>query len=366
MTTRISWLRTSFFLSLLALTCALAGQADTVKLKNGRTIKGQVVHFGNGEFTVLRESSDPRSQPQELVVLVNDVDTIEFDTAGAPAPGAAAAPAAPATPAEKLVVLDSQREVVATGLQLRRGDKVRITASGEMQFPDGRVSGPEGLDTKESWPFPGERFGVLIAMVGDPQSTIYHVIGKSAEFEARTDGELFLQINARSLTGARGAYTARVVTPQTATSTPTTPTAPMSPSAPTNALPGAPRQLRAELDVPANKEWIDTGLDLMEGDVLRMTATGTITFATNKTAGPNGAERDWRDLLRTLPVNDAGRGALIGKMGESGSTVKAFLVGDHAEFTAERNGRLFLGVNDNTYDDNRGSFHVKIEIVPKR
>lgn len=362
MVTRAAWLRTFLLLSLFALTGALTGQADTIKLKNGRTIKGQVVRFGNGEFLVLLERTDPRAPGQDrMIVLMENVDSIEFDAGEA----SAAAPAIPATPAEKVVVVDAQREVVSTGIQLRRGDKVRITASGEMQFPDGRVSGPEGLDTRESWPFPGERFGVLIAMVGDPQSTIYHVIGKSAEFEARSDGELFLQVNARSLTGARGAYTARVVTPQSAASTPATPATPTASSAPA-ATPAAPRQLRAELDVPANKEWVDTGLDLVEGDVLRIVATGTITFAANKSAGPNGAARDWRDLVRTLPVNDAGRGALIGKMGETGTTVKAFLVGDHAEFTAERTGRLFLGINDNTYDDNRGSFHVKIEIVPKR
>lgn len=361
MVTRAAWLQTLLLLTLFSLTCALTGQADTIKLKNGRTIKGQVVRFGNGEFVVLLERTDPRAPGQDrMIVLMENVDSIEFDAGEA----SAAAPATPATPAEKVIVVDSQREVVATGIQLRRGDKVRVTASGEMQFPDGRVTGPEGLDTRESWPFPGERFGVLIAMVGDPQSTIYHVIGKSAEFEARTDGELFLQINARSLTGARGAYTARVVTPQSAASTPATPATPTAPMAPT--APAAPRQLRAELDLLANKEWVDTGLDLVEGDVLRIAATGTITFATNKNTGPNGAARDWRDLVRTLPVNDAGRGALIGKMGESGTTVKAFLVGEHAEFTAERNGRLFLGINDNTYDDNRGSFHVKIEVVPKR
>ena len=36
--------------------CVVAGglalQADTVKLKNGRVVKGRVVQFKNGEFTV--------------------------------------------------------------------------------------------------------------------------------------------------------------------------------------------------------------------------------------------------------------------------------------------------------------------------
>ena len=210
----VSMRGTQILAVIFALAGALAVFADTVHLKNGRVYKGAVSRFSHGEFVVLLAPADTRSGQQErLIFLVEDVDSIEFDSA---------APVA-SSPSEKLVVLDGSKEVVATGLQVRRGDKIRISASGEMQFSDGRVSTPKGLDTRESWPFPGERFGVLIAMVGDPQSTIYHVVGDSGEFEARRDGELFLQVNARSLQGVRGAYTARVQAPTATSATATTP-----------------------------------------------------------------------------------------------------------------------------------------------
>lgn len=332
---------------LVLLAPALAA-ADTIQLKNGRVIKGQVVRFGNGEF-VIRVDRPDADRPDRVIVLVDTVESIEFDTEGA---------AAPAPPAEKLIVLDSRQEVVATGIRLRRGNKVHIRASGEMQLSDGRVTSPAGIPGRDSFlPFPGERVGVLVAMVGSPQSPTYHLIGEEAEFESRNDGELYLQINARSLDSARGAYTARVRAPMEATAS----------GAPTgSANTGRTgRAMSREFTVPGDKEWIDTELDLMEGDTLRITAQGTINYTSSKTCGPEGGDRDWKDLLRALPVNDVGRGALIGKMGEGG-TVKAFLVGEQAEFTAERKGRLFLGINDDDYGNNGGSFRVKAEIIPRR
>lgn len=333
-----------FVVCLLSLTCSLVASADTVRLKNGRVIKGRVVRFGSGEFVVELQPRDARPGWQErMILLVDTVESIEFDVASAPAP---------ITSTEKLVILDATKEVVATGVHVRRGEKVRITASGEMRFADGRVSGPKGLDDRESWPFPGERFGVLIAMVGGPESAIYHVVGESSEFEARKDGELFLQINARSLWGARGTYTARIRAPAGPPTSEATP----SPSA---------RQLFHERQIPADKEWTDTGIDLLEGDTLRIRADGTIHYTSSKTCGPDGGERTWGDLLRALPVNDAGRGALIGLIGLKG-VARAFFIGAQEEFQVERTGRLFLGINDDNYQNNSGGFRVRIEILPRR
>ncbi len=283
-----------------------------------------------------------------MIILVDSVESIEFDTTGG---------TATAGPAEELVVLDGSQEVVGTGIQLQRGDTLHIRASGEMQLSNGAVTTPAGVETSDPLlPFPGERLGVLVALVGDPQSPIYHVIGEQAQFEARQDGELYLQINAGSLGGARGAYTARIQTPESTTA--------RTAASQESSFQFASRDLRRTVEVPADQEWVDTGLHLHEGDVLRISATGTIHYTSSKTCGPDGGERDWKDFLRPLPVNDVGRGALIGKMGEEG-VVQAFFVGENAEFTAERAGRLFLGINDDNYQNNSGRFQATVEIVPQ-
>ena len=327
---------------------ALSLQADTITLKNGRVIRGQVIRFSNGEFVVEVPSSDAHEgHVDRVIILVSSVASIKFDAGGTVATTAG--------PSEELVVLDSSQEVVATGIELRRGDKVRVRASGEMQFSDGRLSGPKGLDTRANWPFPGERYGVLVAMVGDPNSSVYHVVGEEAEFEAQEDGELLLQINAPSLDGARGAYTARVRLPKAATTvTPPRETFPRTSS----------RVVRREFEVPADQEWIDTGINVRAGDRLRISAEGTIHYTSSKTCGPNGGKREVRDMFRALPVNDVGRGALIGKLGEGGR-VQAFLIGERGEFDVDRDGRLFLGINDDKYDTNSGSFQVTVEIIPR-
>lgn len=347
MTTKHKQSSILFALLLLWLAGAAGADADTIRLKNGRVIEGQVAEFRNGEFVVHLAPSDPASRLRDrMILLVDAIESIAFDAATAPATGS------PAPPSEKLIVVGTDKEVVATGVELRQGDRVAVTASGEIQFGDGRISGPAGLESRENWPFPGERFGILVALVGNPQSSIYHLVGESTEFEARQEGELYLQINASSLAGARGAYTARVRMAQAATP-------------PAGSMPATGQQpTRHELDVQAGSpDWTDTGIDLKEGDTLRITASGTIHYTSSKTCGPTGGERTWQDLLRPLPVNDSGRGALIGLIGQTG-VAQPFFIGAEAQFDVEKDGRLFLGINDDNYQNNSGTFRVRIEVNP--
>ena len=127
-----------------------------------------------------------------------------------------------------------------------------------------------------------------------------------------------------------------------------------------------------EFDIPAAKQWIDTGIDLRAGEKLQFTGTGSITYPANQssqtpavqTFGPDGLPRSFRDLLHEYPVSDAGHGALIGRLG-SGDAAQPFLVGVTKEFEAPVGGRLFLGVNQSLSDAEtaQGSFHVKLAVL---
>lgn len=119
-----------------------------------------------------------------------------------------------------------------------------------------------------------------------------------------------------------------------------------------------------ELDVQANVDWTDTMLDLRAGDTVAFTATGTISLPPGRSAAPGGLQRGFRDLLKALPVNQAGMGALIAKVGSSDTAVP-FLVGASKQVDISRAGRLFVGVNRGASDAATGSFHVKIEIVTR-
>jgi hypothetical protein len=68
--------------------------------------------------------------------------------------------------------------------------------------------------------------------------------------------------------------------------------------------------------------------------------------------------RGWLDLIRILPVNDAGRGALIGRIGER-DAARPFLIGARRVQKAGLAGRLFLGINSSG-EQASGAFTVRI------
>lgn len=75
--------------------------------------------------------------------------------------------------------------------------------------------------------------------------------------------------------------------------------------------------------------------------------------------------RGFRDLLRILPMPQAGRGALIGRIGATGVALP-FVVGEKFETTSVTGGPLSLGVNRTETDGCTASFIVHVDIyAPK-
>ncbi len=150
-------------------------------------------------------------------------------------------------------------------------------------------------------------------------------------------------------------HNAPAATGQTSSATPAVPSKPAaSPSQ---------RKLAYELDVSGAAQWTDTSVDLFVGDHVVITGNGSVQNTLAQAAGPEGFARDWRDVLRALPVNNAGEGALIGRIGDPAAAVP-FLVGMSKELTVSRAGRLFLGLNQPAGQQTTGSFHVNVKITP--
>lgn len=121
------------------------------------------------------------------------------------------------------------------------------------------------------------------------------------------------------------------------------------------------------VDVSGKDAWLDTKLDLRPGDKLVITATGTMKTVSGKnttSVTAAGANRGFRDLIKTYQVNEAGQGALIGRIG-SNEAATPFLVGANKSWTSPRAGRLFLGINKSSGDAPEGTFHVKIEFTSR-
>ena len=116
-----------------------------------------------------------------------------------------------------------------------------------------------------------------------------------------------------------------------------------------------------EFDVQPGAGWIDTAMDLTAGDSLHISSTGQLQYSgARQPNGPAGLPRGFADLVRNLPVNSAGRGALVGRIGSS-DAARPFLVGELMNSQAPVTGRLFLSINQTSFDSATGSYHVTVE-----
>ncbi len=130
----------------------------------------------------------------------------------------------------------------------------------------------------------------------------------------------------------------------------------------TGSSPSGPAKKSYELDVQGDKQWTDTGIDVLAGTRLAISATGSLQYAQSQAAAPDGLARGWKDLLRVLPLNDAGRGALIGRVG-TGELSSAFAIGAKREIRVNDPGRLYVGINQMANELAEGAFHVSIQVL---
>ena len=107
------------------------------------------------------------------------------------------------------------------------------------------------------------------------------------------------------------------------------------------------------LKVESTDRWTDTGIYLRAGTTVIIAATGSITLS-NETdsAGPAGADR----RAQNAPMPDQPAGMLIARVGNSAP----ISIGASRSFRVTREGRLYLGVNDDHLADNMGAFRVTV------
>jgi hypothetical protein len=116
-----------------------------------------------------------------------------------------------------------------------------------------------------------------------------------------------------------------------------------------------------QLDLNPGSGWVDSGVDLASGDTTSIKATGTLQYTDARQAnGPEGLARSFMDVIRNLPMNDSGRGTLIGRIGNS-DAARPFLVGAQYSGQARIAGRLFIAINQTSLDRASGSYQVTIE-----
>jgi len=113
--------------------------------------------------------------------------------------------------------------------------------------------------------------------------------------------------------------------------------------------------------VPGNTSWMRTGINLVKGQDVHFTATGTIKWGQDpigKEVGPDGHPHVGR---RERPLPNRHLGMLVARIRPH---AKAYGIGAANDFDTPASGELELGINDDELEDNTGNFRVRIVVDP--
>jgi hypothetical protein len=135
----------------------------------------------------------------------------------------AKAQSSPASVTSYQIDLDAAKQWVDTRIDLRAGEKLRLTATGSITYPadkkhpDGRTFGPEGLprgfgDLIHEYAVSDAGHGSLVGRLGDDDVAQPFAVGASTEYEAPVAGRLFLGINQslRDAEDAKGNFEVKI------------------------------------------------------------------------------------------------------------------------------------------------------------
>lgn len=109
----------------------------------------------------------------------------------------------------------------------------------------------------------------------------------------------------------------------------------------------------------AYRDWQSVGVRVQAGDRLQIQAQGTWMYTPGEYNGPEGHARYRAPGFYPLP--NAPGGVLIGRVGENG---EPFYVGRRVTWRAERDGLLYLRIDDDMLSDNDGWVTVEVAVTP--
>jgi PA-IL-like protein len=218
--------------------------ADTIRLKDGSVIRGDVVGFKDQQFTVLIGTGS-KGRRGRTTIYVEDIESIEFDSTIAtstPADGNTTSEiprdepitqpirtntdtstsnprttvpsSSPSITSPSFFTIKVSVRADATnngwtnsGLVVRKGQRLRINASGRVSLGNGRFATPAGVSTipDNEKLMRTEATGALIAVIGDDNDD-FILIGLRRDFVAQRDGVLFLGVNEGILNDNTGTY----------------------------------------------------------------------------------------------------------------------------------------------------------------
>jgi len=302
-----------FLLSVVILSQTVT--ADTIHLKNGSVLKGKVSSFADDQFVIVLDTGSGRYM-SKATVFMGDVSRIDFDSAPtvaaeAPAPTTEPSASAPTSSAP----VTSSPEPQPKGKKTKKIEPPAQTEAIVRDEPPARTTAPADPQPRVSGPPEGQPATSEGAQPEKPAPAVTPAPTSETLDSERSNRKQFLPVKSMNV------------------------------------------------DVAAKKDWTSSGLIVKRGDHIRVTASGSITLdpVSGRSSGPEGLA-DLPDAKKLMP--DQPTGALIGVI--SSDNDDFIFIGRSGEFTATRDGLLFLSVNEGQLSDNVGSFKAVVEVLSQR
>lgn len=250
--------------------------ADTIRLKDGSIIKGRIVGFAGGKFTV---AIGEGSRLKQLTFQASEIDSIVFDSPDKPQNTAATR------------AIDDGGKIVNASSSTAEPPRVIVTDNSV------RKNGTATIASNPS--------GSLNRPVNSDKTPVQ---GKPANSGSGKVEPISWNIKVMADNTANG--------------------------------------------------WTNSGWVVKKGQRIHISGDGQVSLGKGKTSPSSGIGdlQDEQKLLKNVPT-----GALIAVIGDDNNDF--IYIGAEREFTATRDGTLFLGINEGVLEDNSGWFDVKIEIL---
>jgi hypothetical protein len=298
----------------VALTFGLCASvfADTIRLRDGSVVRGQIIGFKDGQFIILIGTGARNGRRSRMTVYVEDVESIDFDNAN----GNAIAGNDANTPSNPSGAADTSstappNSARAEDAYARPSPSSAPSSTGVYDSAASRRQ-PSSASTNETASNRSETMSGGSSSNGVSSTSN----GSASSASAASDTSVMA-------TSAAGTY--------------------------------FPVSLRVRAD-NAPSGWTSSGIVVRRGQRLRITASGRVMLAGGQASTPAGVPRlpDKDKLMR-----DEATGALIAVIGDDNDDF--IYIGNRREFTAQRDGVLFLGVNSGTLAQNSGAYDVTVE-----
>lgn len=193
--------------ALVALLACLVGGgallADTLVLRNGREVRGELIRVDRDriEFEERgRRRTYDRSEVDRIELRRGRGDDDDYAYEVGPS-------------GEREISVWANREWTDTGVRVRRGQAVSFLASGEVRWGPDRKDGPEGEHNSpynRDRPIPSRPGAALIGRVGEGGSELFFIGDDRGPIRMPDSGRLYLGINDDILRDNSGAFRVRV------------------------------------------------------------------------------------------------------------------------------------------------------------